>query len=211
MNSNEKMIEKMIDSKVLKTDYIIDAFKKVDRKNFCIEEYKELAYIDKPLPILAEQTISQPTTVAMMTEAIKPSKNDKVLEIGAGSGYQAAILAEIVKPGKVYTIERIKELYDFAKQNLKDYENVEVIYGDGSKGLEEKASFDCIIVTAGAPKVPEILKQQLKIGGKMIIPVGENNYYQKMQLVKRKSNEFEITDLGYFAFVPLIGTHGFEE
>ena len=145
-----------------------------------------------------------------MTEALQPHKGDKVLEIGTGSGYQAAILAEIVKPGKVYTIERIKELVEFAKKNLRNYKNVEVIHGDGSEGLKEKAPFDCIIVTACAPKIPEVLVDQLSFGGRMVIPVGEKEHLQRLMLIIKKKN-IEKIDLGPFVFVPLIGKYGFKE
>ncbi len=211
MKSNEELVKKMVNSGVLKTESIIRAFNKVDRKNFCMKEHEELAYVDNPLPILAGQTISQPTTVAIMTEAISPSKGDRVLEIGTGSGYQAAIISEIIKPGKVYTIERVGELVKFAKNNLKKYNNVEVIYKDGSEGLEEKSPFDCIIITAGAPKIPKVLIKQLNVNGRMILPVGENNYNQKMKLIINKKDGFEEIDLGNFAFVPLIGKHGFQK
>ena len=207
--TNKELIDKLVESKTLKTKRIISAFRKVDRLNFCYENYKKFAYQDTPLPIPGEQTISQPTTVAMMTEAIQPKKVDKILEIGAGSGYQAAILAEIVKPGKVYTIERINELFNFAKKNLASYKNVEVIHGDGSIGLKEKAPFDCIIVTACAPKIPENLKQQLNVGGKLIIPVGQQGAVQKMLIVTRAKNGFQTEDLGHFVFVPLVGKFGF--
>ncbi len=207
--NNEELVQHLINHGALKTKEIIEAFRKVDRVNFCLKEYRHLAYVDQPLPILVGQTISQPTTVAIMTESLQPHKGDKVLEIGTGSGYQAAILAEIVKPGKVYTIERIKELVEFAKNNLKDYENVEIIHGDGSKGLKEKAPFDCIIVTACAPEIPEILKEQLAYGGRMVIPIGESEHSQDLLLI-RKKEKFEIINLGPFAFVPLIGKYGFK-
>ena len=207
--TNKELIDKLVESKTLKTKRIISAFRKVDRINFCDENYKKYAYQDTPLPIPGEQTISQPTTVAMMTEAIQPKKVDKILEIGAGSGYQAAILAEIVNPGKVYTIERINELFNFAKNNLASYKNVEVVHGDGSIGLKEKAPFDCIIVTACAPNIPDNLKQQLKIGGKLIIPVGQQGAVQKMMLVTRTKSGFKTEDLGHFVFVPLVGKFGF--
>ena len=210
MNTNEELVNHLISNGSLKTKEIIEAFRKVDRKNFCLKEYKELAYVDEPLPILAGQTISQPTTVAIMTEALQPQKGDKVLEIGTGSGYQAAILAEIVKPGMVFTIERIKELVEFAKKNLKNYENVKVIYGDGSKGLKEEAPFDCIIVTACAPKVPDVLIEQLSFGGRMVIPVGERESSQRVLLITKKE-KIETVDLGPFIFVPLIGEYGFKE
>lgn len=208
MNSNEELVSHLIANGSLRIKRIIDAFRKVDRANFCLKEYKNLAYVDQPLPILAGQTISQPTTVAIMTEALRPQKGDKILEIGTGSGYQAAVLAEIVKPGKVYTVERIKKLVEFAKKNLKGHENIKVIHGDGSQGLKEKAPFDCIIVTACAPKIPEILKEQLSYGGRMIIPVGEREYSQDLLLITKKE-KFEVLNLGPFAFVPLIGRFGF--
>ena len=210
MNSNEELVNHLINNGSLKTKEIIEAFRKVDRKNFCLDKFKELAYVDEPLPILAGQTISQPTTVAIMTETLQPQKGDKVLEIGTGSGYQAAILAEIVKPGKVFTIERIEELVGFAKKNLKDYENVKVIYGDGSKGLKEEAPFDCIIMTAAAPNVPDVLIEQLSFGGRMVIPVGEEKSYQRLMLIT-KNEKVEKVDLGLFVFVPLIGEYGFKE
>jgi len=207
--SNDELVERLIRNGALKTKKIIEAFRKVKRENFVPKKYKNLAYVDQPLPTYEGQTISQPTIVAIMTEALQPQKGDKVLEIGTGSGYQAAILAEIVKPGKVYTIERIKKLVEFAKKNLKDYKNVVVIHGDGSQGLKEEAPFDCIIVTAAAPKVPDVLKEQLKIGGRMIIPVGDR-CSQNLILLKKKVRGFEEVNMGPVVFVPLIGKYGFK-
>ena len=210
MNSNKELIEHLIENKRLKTKSIIRAFEKVDRANFCLKEHKDLAYVDQPLPILAEQTISQPTTVAIMTEALQPQKGDKALEIGTGSGYQAAILSEIIKPGKIYTIERLSELVDFAKNNLKKYKNVEIIKGDGSKGLKENAPYDCIIVTACTSEIPKVLKEQLNHNGRLIIPVGKTRFVQDLLLIKKTKSGFETINLGPFAFVPLIGKFGFK-
>ncbi len=206
---NNELVSYLINNGTLKTKTIIDAFKKVDRKKFCTDEHKEAAYMDYSLPLFDGQTISQPSTVAIMTELLRPSRGDNVLEIGTGSGYQAAILAEIVNPGKVYTIERIDGLVEYSKRNLKDYNNIEVIHGDGSQGLAEKAPFNCIISTAYAPKVPEPLKEQLEYGGRLVIPVGKKGGPQEMVTIYKKEG-FEITTTGLFAFVPMIGKFGFE-
>jgi protein-L-isoaspartate(D-aspartate) O-methyltransferase len=205
------LIESMKRSGALKSKNVIAAFEKVKREDFCLEEYRSSAYEDRPLPIIAGQTISQPTTVAMMTEALKPKLGDKILEIGAGSGYQAAILSEIVgKKGILFTIERIKELVEFARRNLKHHGNVVVLEGDGSGGLKEEAPFDGIIVTAGAPQIPEPLKKQLKIGGRIVIPVGDT-FSQNIVVIERISKDkFETTNIGPFVFVPLIGKHAWK-
>lgn len=210
----EELIESMIDSGALKSDAVIKAFRKVRREEFCIDECKDEAYEDRSLPINARQTISQPTTVAIMTEALYLKKGQKVLEIGAGSGYQAAIIAEVIgKTGILYTIERIDELAEFAEKNLKhEGYNVKVIVGDGSLGLENKAPFDRIIVTACSPKVPETLKSQLKVDGKIVIPVGPEYRAQDMLVLTKKSkNEFLEENLGPFSFVPLIGKEGWKK
>jgi len=210
----EELIASMISSGALKTKQVIDAFEKVKREEFCLPEYRKEAYEDRPLPIIAGQTISQPTTVAIMTGALDLKEGQKVLEIGAGSGYQAAIIAEVIgKQGKLYTIERIKELADFAKKNLmkEGYRNVKIILGDGSLGLKSEAPFDRIIVTACSPKVPNSLKEQLKIGGKMVIPVGPEHHGQDMLVLTKKSkDEFEEWNIGPFSFVPLIGKEGWK-
>lgn len=208
---NEKLVIKMISEGSLGTPEIIDAFRKVDRKNFVPKDQRRNAYGDYPLPIGHAQTISQPTTVAIMTEKLEPKKGMKILEVGAGSGYQSAILSEIVgSGGKIYSIERIEYLYEMAKKNLKKYDNVEVVLGDGSLGLTELAPFDRIIVTACAPAVPKSLVNQLKIGGMMILPVGRNLFWQKLLLVKKLKEKVETEDIGPFVFVPLIGEFGFE-
>ena len=163
----------------------------------------DFAYQDKPFPIAAEQTISQPYTVAFQTELLRVKPKDRILEVGTGSGYQAAVLIEM--GAEVYSIERQKELYNKTRKFLPKigYVPKKLIYGDGYKGLPEKAPFDSIIVTAGAPFVPKSLLKQLKINGRLVIPVGENT--QKMTLIIRKSEkEFEKHEFGDFRFVPML-------
>ncbi len=201
----KKLIEYWRDSKIITDEEILKAFEKVKREDFVLPELKEYAYLDEPLPIGKGQTISQPTTVAIMTQALEPKKGQKILEVGSGSGYQAAILAEVVGPhGKVITIDRIKELYEYARGKLKKYKNVKVVFGDGSKGYRKSAPFDRIIVTAAAEDIPKPLFRQLKDGGLMVIPVGKTSFSQRMLKVKKVGGKIEQEDLGPFVFVPLI-------
>jgi len=206
----EVLINSLISEGWLKTDIIISAFRKVPREKFVPSELKRFAYVDEPLPIGYGQTISQPLTVAAMTEALGPKKGDKILEVGTGSGYQAAILSEIVgERGKIITTERIPELVNFAKNNLKDYKNVYVVEYDGSKGYPEEAPYDRIIVTASAPKIPEPLIEQLKVNGRMVIPVGDMMFV--VDKVKSSKNyEIKKKMIGYYVFVPLIGEYGYK-
>lgn len=191
--------------KILTDKNIISAFNKVKREDFVIPKLKKYAYIDEPLPIGKGQTISQPTTVAIMTQALEPKKNQKILEVGSGSGYQAAILAEIIgSKGKIITIERIKEIYEYAKDKLKKYKNVKVILSDGSKGYKKLAPFDRIIVTAAAEEIPKPLFKQLKEKGIMIIPVGKTSFSQRLLKIRKIKRKIEQEDLGPFVFVPLI-------
>ena len=182
---------------------VLEAIKMVPRHLFLDSSFEDHAYQDKAFPIGAEQTISQPYTVAFQTELLSIKPNDSILEIGTGSGYQTAILLHL--KAKVYTIERQQELFKktklfFAKMN---YRPKKVIFGDGYKGLPGEAPFDGIIVTAGAPEVPKALMSQLKVGGKLVIPVGVDS--QVMTLFTRKSEkEFEKQELGAFRFVPLL-------
>ncbi|MFH0832871.1 MAG: protein-L-isoaspartate(D-aspartate) O-methyltransferase [Candidatus Aenigmatarchaeota archaeon] len=204
----ERLINSLINEGWLKTRVIIDAFRKVPREEFVLKQMKERAYDNYPLPIIEGQTISQPLTIAAMTEALEPIRGHKILEVGAGSGYQAAILAEIVgNNGKIITTERLQRLADFASDNLErtGYKNVFVMHCDGSQGYEKFAPYDRIIVTANAPSVPEPLIDQLKKGGRMVIPVGD-----EMFLVE-KNGKIKRTSLGYYVFVPLIGKHGHTE
>jgi len=207
----KKLIKYWEESNIIKDKRILKALEKVPREDFILKEHKEHAYVDQPLPIMKDQTISQPTTVAMMTQALEPKEGQKILEIGSGSGYQAAILSEIVGPkGKIITIERLHELFDYAKDKLKDYSNTEVILGDGTKGYEKKAPYDRIMVTAAAPSIPEPLFKQLKNNGILVIPVGSGLMGQYMLKVKKVKGKQEIENLGSFVFVPLIGEFGFK-
>ena len=169
---------------------------------------KEYAYVDAPIPSLKGQTISQPSIVALMLESLDLQKNQKVLEIGAGTGWNAALIAKIIYPGMVYTIEIEKELVDFAKNNLKklNIENVEIIHGDGSIGYEKEAPYDRCIVTAACPQIPKPLIEQLKSDGKLIAPVG-SIFSQRLILYDKKRSSFK--DLGGCIFVPLKGRYGF--
>ncbi|MBI4895262.1 MAG: protein-L-isoaspartate(D-aspartate) O-methyltransferase [Candidatus Aenigmarchaeota archaeon] len=170
----ENLLKNLIKKGVLKNPEVISAFRKVPREDFVLKKYREYSYVDEPLPIDYDQTISQPYTVAFMTEALDAKKGQKILEIGTGSGYQAAILSEIAgKDGKIITIERIPELYEFAKNNLKDYKNVKLFLGDGTLGNKENSPYDRIIVTASAPSIPQSLLDQLRSEGKLIIVVKE--------------------------------------
>ncbi|EAR00398.1 hypothetical protein FB2170_13291 [Maribacter sp. HTCC2170] len=190
-------------AKGIKDTRVLDAIRTVPRHLFMDSSFEGHAYQDKAFPIAADQTISQPYTVAFQTELLKVEPGHKILEIGTGSGYQTAIL--LLLKAKVYTIERQQTL--FKKTNLffkkMGYRPKKVIFGDGYKGLSEEAPFDSIIVTAGAPEVPKALMSQLKIGGRLVIPVGVEK--QIMTLFIRKSEkEFEKKELGAFRFVPLL-------
>ncbi len=199
----KKLIGDMKKSGALRTSKVISAFRKVKREDFVPNRFKSEVYLDEPLPIGEGQTISQPTTVAIMTEALELFKGQKVLEVGLGSGYQAAIIAEIVgSKGLVMTLERLPLMYEFGKRNLRDYMNVEIFCVDGSRGYPFKAPYDRIIVAAEANKFPERLFDQLKEGGILVIPV--SGKLIKVQKIKGKQ---EVTDLGRFAFVPLIGDY----
>ena len=202
----DELIRELIDSGALRTKAVIAAFEKVSRENFISKEHEKYAYANYPLPIAAGQTISQPLTVAAMTEALEVNNGDKVLEVGAGSGYQAAILSVIVgSRGKIITTEIIPELFEFAKKNLKNYKNVTLLNIDGSLGYEKEASYDRIIVTASAPTVPKPLLEQLKEDGRMVIPVED-----RMLILEKKGNKIKENFIGYYSFVPMRGKHGHE-
>ncbi len=192
-----------IKSKGINDEKVLFAIGNVPRHLFMDSGFIDHAYQDKAFPISANQTISQPFTVAFQTELLKLKKGDKVLEVGTGSGYQAAVLCEL--GANVYTIERQGELYKKVVNFLPsiNYYPKKIIYGDGYKGLEEESPFDSIIVTAGAPFVPKTLLNQLKIGGRLVIPVGEN--IQIMTLYSRVSEKkFSKEEFGEFQFVPLL-------
>jgi protein-L-isoaspartate(D-aspartate) O-methyltransferase len=207
----EDMVDKQIAARGVRSGKVLDAMRKVPREQFLPKGLREFAYEDSPLPIEAGQTISQPYIVAFMIEGLALQGGEKVLEIGAGSGYAAAVLAEIA--GEVYTIERIEELANSATTALAEsgYENVHILHGDGTLGWPDHAPFDGIVVAAGAPEIPDSLKQQLKIGGRMVIPVGENREFQELVRVTRVSeDEFATEDLATVRFVPLVGAEGWK-
>jgi protein-L-isoaspartate(D-aspartate) O-methyltransferase len=203
----KRLIESMVGAGSLRSERVIRAFESVPRERFVVSEHVEQAYGDYPLPITDGQTISQPTTVAIMTEALDVLPGSRVLEIGAGSGYQAAILSHLAR--EVYTVERIGSLYRYARDRLKGYRNVKVFLGDGSLGLEKFAPYDRIIVTACAPGVPQPLFDQLVEGGKMVLPVGKG-FFQNLLIVENLKGIMKSSNLGDFVFVPLVGEFGFE-
>jgi protein-L-isoaspartate(D-aspartate) O-methyltransferase len=213
IDENEKLIQGMKCLEHLKSKKVEDAIRKYRRECFVPESLCHLAYRDFPISIGYNQTISQPSTVSLMTEALEVKEGDRILEIGTGSGWQAAILSHLVgEKGEVYSIEIVKELAEFAKQNLRKTKvrNVQVFVKDGSEGLREKAPFDKIIVTAACPTVPKPLVEQLKVGGIMVIPVG-NMYLQEMNVIKKLKGKTDKRSIGSFMFVPLVGKYGFEE
>ena len=195
-------------SGIINDKQLIKAFMGVSREVFARSRD---AYGDYPLPIGHGQTISQPTTVMIMTQALELKQGDNVLEVGAGSGYQAAIIAKMVGSGSVVCTEIISELVLFAKENLKKagINNVKVIGWDGSKGYKKGAPYDKIIVSAACPKIPEPLVEQLKEGGILVAPVGSLIFGQKMIKAKKVKGKLEEHNLGSFVFVPLKGEYGF--
>ena len=211
MPSKEQLVEHWISSGIIKDKKIIEAFRKVSRELFVAEERKEEAYGDYPLPIGKGQTISQPTTVMIMTQALELKEGDKVLEVGSGSGYQAAIIANIVGDnGRVISTEIVDELVESAKSNIKKLKlkNVEIIKHDGSKGYSKEAPYDRIIITAACPKIPNPLIKQLKEGGIIVAPVGNMNEQEMIKGRKIKGKLIK-ENLGDFMFVPLKGKHGY--
>ncbi len=188
---------------------VLAAMRTVPREQFVPPGEAALAYDDGPLPIGAGQTISQPFIVAYMIDALKLKGGERVLEIGTGSGYAAAVLARIA--GEVYTVECIGDLAERAQTVLEelDYDNVQVLQGDGTKGWPEYAPYEGIVVTAGGPEVPESLRQQLAVGGRLVIPVGRTRSYQEIEQVTRVSEtEYKTEDLLPVRFVPLVGEEG---
>ncbi len=207
LSERKQMVDEQIIARGIKGEKIIQTFLKVERHLFVPERYRNSAYGDHPLPIGEGQTISQPYIVAFMTHILNLSRNDRVLEIGTGSGYQAAILGEL--SDHVFTIEINKPLGKSADKLLKElgYANVKVKVGDGYKGWKEHAPFDAIIVTCAPTHVPEPLKEQLKEGGRMIIPVGES-YSQKLVYIEKVNGELRQKSEFPVRFVPMLDSSG---
>jgi protein-L-isoaspartate(D-aspartate) O-methyltransferase len=206
-----RLVDSLVSRGYVTSEAVEKAMRRVPREEFLPRDMKDEAYVDSPLPIGEGQTISAPHMVAIMAEQLDLSPGLKVLEIGAGSGYHAAVCAEVVAPdGHIYTIERISSLATFAEDNLKRTgygDLVTVIFGDGTKGFPDKAPFDRIFVAAGAPDVPEPLTDQLADGGRMLVPVG-GRYYQDLIKVERKGKKLIKENMGGCVFVPLIGEYG---
>lgn len=209
LDVRREMVERQLKRRGIKDQLILKAMSTVPRHEFVPPESQDSAYYDGPLQIGCSQTISQPYMVAVMTEALLLKGGEKVLEIGTGSGYQAAVLSEIC--GEVYSVERHAFLAHRAGQTLKElgYSNIHVSVDDGTLGLPDKAPFDGIIVTAGAPHVPESLKKQLVDGGRLVIPVG-GRMLQSLLRITRRGDSFNEENLLGCVFVPLIGEEGWK-
>ena len=204
------MVRQQIAARGITDSKVLAAFRKVPRHLFVSEALRDQAYGDYPLPIGEQQTISQPYIVAEMTQALELNKDDRVLEIGTGSGYQAAILAEVVY--RVYTIERIRSLYVQTRSLLDKlhYHNIVMRCSDGTSGWQDESPFDAIMVTAGAPDVPQKLLDQLAEGGRMVVPIG-NQHSQDLIKYTKDEKGVHKTNLGGCRFVKLIGAHGWKE
>jgi protein-L-isoaspartate(D-aspartate) O-methyltransferase len=206
----EEMVRQQIEARGVSDPAVLAAMRRVPRHMFVSEALRDQAYGDFPLPIGEQQTISQPYIVAEMTQALELTPEDRVLEIGTGSGYQAAVLAQLAY--RVFTIERMRSLYLQARRLFDELRlfNIVTRYGDGSKGWEEESPYNAIIVTAGAPMVPGILLNQLAIGGRLVAPVGNAHSQELLKLVKEKGGVREV-NLGGCRFVKLIGEHGWKD
>ena len=208
--ARERMVETQIAARGVRDEGVCEAMRKVPRHLFVDEALRDQAYSDHPLPIAEKQTISQPYIVALMTESLELKGSEKVLEIGTGSGYQSAILAELAD--RVFSIERYPDLAYRANSVLQKlgYQNIIVRVGDGSLGWPDDAPFDGIIVTAGTPKIPQPLIDQLKMGGRLVVPVGDR-LGQDLILVRRVAEGIKKTNLGGVRFVNLVGKWGWKE
>ena len=205
----EQMVDEQIHARGVRDENVLEAMRHVPRELFVPEGKQHLAYRDSPLPIPAGQTISKPYIVAYMVEALALNATDRVLEIGAGSGYAAAVLGTVAK--EVFAIERIEELADYAKERLAlaGISNVHILHADGTEGWRDEAPFDAILVSAGAPRVPESLLEQLKVGGRLVVPVGSTHIAQELVRIRRvDSDEYLREELADVRFVPLIGKEG---
>ncbi len=203
----QEMVEKQIEARGITNAKVLAALRVVPRHLFVSEALMDQAYSDFPLPIGEQQTISQPFIVAEMTQALQLAPDDRVLEIGTGSGYQAAVLAQIGY--RIYTVERLHSLYVKTRRLFDQlgYHNIVTRYSDGTTGWKDQSPFDAIIVTAGAPEIPTVLVNQLAVGGRMVIPVGDQHSQDLIKLV-REPNGVQQTNLGGCRFVKLVGEHG---
>lgn len=209
--ARRRMVQTQLIRRGIEDAAVLRAMGTVRREYFLPESLQDLAYEDTPLPIGESQTISQPFVVATMAEAADIESGDKILEVGMGSGYAAAVLASIA--GQVFAIERHRSLIDAARGSLSrvGIHNVEMRVGDGTKGWPEAAPFDAIIVSAGGPDIPHALVEQLEIGGRLIIPVGETGAQRLLRVVRLGAGRYEEEDLGHVMFVPLVGEEGWAE
>lgn len=206
----EALVKSLKEQGLLQTPRIIRVFLKTERADFLPPELRESAYEDTPLPIGEGQTISAPHMVAVMTEALQVRVNDKILEIGTGSGYQAAIFAQLASKGVVFTVENVEELARAAGKKLARYKNVHVVVGDGSLGLPEQAPFNKIVATCACPATPKPWIEQLAEGGRIIAPVG-GPYEQDLILIEKFNNKTRTQSLGFpCAFVQMRGEYGFQ-
>jgi protein-L-isoaspartate(D-aspartate) O-methyltransferase len=203
----ELMVVQQLIPRGIQEEKVLDAFRKVLRHEFVPEEFRSSAYNDYPLPIGDKQTISQPYMVALMTECLALKGGERVLEIGTGSGYQMAILAEIA--GEVYSVERFGSLAAAAEATLTrlGYTNCTIKTGDGTLGCEEHAPYDGIVVTAGAPGIPDSLVRQLKVGGRLVIPIG-GRFSQVLTVVEKTGGPIRVEEVCGCVFVPLVGKDG---
>ncbi|MBC7903410.1 MAG: protein-L-isoaspartate(D-aspartate) O-methyltransferase [Gemmatimonadaceae bacterium] len=200
----KKLVE-VLRQKGITDERVLEAITNIPRHFFLDSAFDEVAYEDRAFPIAQQQTISQPYTVAYQSQLLLVKPYEKILEVGTGSAYQASVLAEL--GAQVYTIERQKKLFDNNKQFsfLKKYSNIKFFYGDGYEGLPTYAPFDKVLVTAAAPFIPEKLRGQLKIGGQMVIPVGEGKVQRMLRITRKTADKFEEEEFENFSFVPMLG------
>ena len=208
----QRMVANQLEKRGVRDPAVLAAMLEVPREVFVSDQHQDFAYDDGPLPILEGQTISQPYVVALMIEVLELKPDDRVLEIGTGSGYAAAVISRIT--ADVYTVERIEDLVDYDQANLAviGYDNVHVRHGDGTLGWPEHAPYDAIIAAAGGPKVPDPLKDQLAIGGRLVMPVGSAQRAQQLiKLTRLPDGTFKKQKFSHVRFVPLIGKQGWEK
>ncbi|MCA9777671.1 MAG: protein-L-isoaspartate(D-aspartate) O-methyltransferase [Candidatus Eremiobacteraeota bacterium] len=202
----DKMVKEQIAARGVKDERVLDAMRRVPRERFVLTKFEEMAYSDRPLPIEDDQTISQPYIVALMVQAMQLNPQARVLEVGTGSGYAAAVISKLAK--EVFTIERHAGLARAAADRLSelDYDNVRVRHGDGTLGWPEAAPFDAVVVAAAGAEVPEALKEQLKLGGRLVIPVGDSQIQSLLIITRVGENDFDVQKSIDVRFVPLIAS-----